>query len=325
MKDHAAISRTGVAPATAAPAGDPRIHVSMASLRGLEAQSRALSFLPKQAAKSALNGRHASRIRGRGLDFLELREYLPSDDVRAIDWKVTARTGKPFVRVYTEERDRPTLIVVDQRMSMFFGSVRNTKAVTAAECAAIAAFNILAQGDRVGGVVFGDTHIAEIRPKRSGAALTQFLSRLVDANHLLRADAPDVAPMPINDVLGAVQRIATRNHLVIFVSDFDVIDAQTRLLLGAIARRNDLVLGLVTDPAAHALPQDARLIASDGRLQAQFDLSDDAVRRDFLEMSEGRIAQILEWQNHMRVSILPLSTDQATLPQMAQLMGRARR
>ncbi len=103
-----------------------------------------------------LNGRHASRLRGRGLNFEELRGYLPGDDVRAIDWKVTARTGEPHVRVMTEERDRPALIVVDQRMSMFFGSQLNMKAVTAAEAAALAAFRILDQGDRVGGIVFGD-------------------------------------------------------------------------------------------------------------------------------------------------------------------------
>ncbi|MBO6896070.1 MAG: DUF58 domain-containing protein, partial [Shimia sp.] len=141
MRNRAALSRAGVAPDRSPSEGaeDPRIHVSLRGLRSLEAAARAISFLPKQPARSALQGRHRSRIRGRGLDFEELRDYLPGDDVRAIDWKVTARAGSPYVRVYTEERDRPTLIVVDQRMSMFYGTVHNTKAVTAAECAAIVA------------------------------------------------------------------------------------------------------------------------------------------------------------------------------------------
>ena len=104
------------------PQQDPRIHVDLAALRRLGNSARALSFLPRQPSRSVLNGRHASRLRGRGLNFEELRNYVQGDDIRTIDWKVTARTGEPHVRVYTEERDRPALLVVDQRMSMFFGS-----------------------------------------------------------------------------------------------------------------------------------------------------------------------------------------------------------
>jgi len=104
MQDRAARIRTGTHPASALPEStiDPRISVDLGHLRRLEARAKALTFLPRQPARSALNGRHASRLRGRGLNFEELRDYLPSDDVRAIDWKVTARTGKPHVRVFTE-------------------------------------------------------------------------------------------------------------------------------------------------------------------------------------------------------------------------------
>ena len=112
---------------------DTRIHVSLPHLRSLEGASRGLSFLPRQPSASVLNGRHASRLRGRGLNFEEMRDYLPGDDIRSIDWKATARTGSPHVRVFTEERDRPALLVVDQRMSMFFGSRLNMKSVTAAD------------------------------------------------------------------------------------------------------------------------------------------------------------------------------------------------
>ena len=111
---------------------DARIHVSLAHLRSLQGAAQGLSFLPRQPSASVLNGRHASRLRGRGLNFEEMRDYLPGNDIRSIDWKATARTGRPHVRVFTEERDRPALLVVDQRMSMFFGSQLNMKSVTAA-------------------------------------------------------------------------------------------------------------------------------------------------------------------------------------------------
>ena len=243
---------------------DPRISVSLPHLRSLEGRARSLTFLPRQLSQSVLNGRHASRLRGRGLNFEELRGYLPGDDIRSIDWKVTARTGEPHVRVYTEERDRPTLIIVDQRMSMFFGSVLNMKSVTAAETAALAAFRILDQGDRVGGIVFGDEQIAEIRPERNRAAVNRFLTALADANSLLRADAPSVEPISMTTVLRSVSRLAPRNHLVMIFSDFAEIDDETHRLVAGIARRNDLVLGLVTDPIALEIPEDMKLFVSDG-------------------------------------------------------------
>ncbi|PSL21995.1 DUF58 domain-containing protein [Shimia abyssi] len=319
--DRAARTRTGLMPPPKPGVDDPRVHVSLASLRALEYRARQITFTSKQQAHSALNGRHGSRIRGRGLDFLELRDYLPSDDVRAIDWKVTARTGKPHVRVFTEERDRPTLIVVDQRMSMFFGSVLNMKSVTAAEAAAITAFRVLDQGDRVGGIIFGDTRIAELRPRRNRAALDQFLIALSRANQDLHAQATTSSPLAFNDVLRAVQRIAKRDHLVIILSDFAEVDDTTRVLMSGLTRRNDVVLGLVTDPTARALPDSTQFTASDGALQAELDLTDAPTRDALLRYSADRLKAIHNWQLEMRLSILPLTTAQDTLPQIQHLMG----
>ncbi|WP_239113219.1 DUF58 domain-containing protein [Shimia biformata] len=320
--DRAARIRTGTFPASPDdPAADHRVSVSLAHLRQLEGRARSLSFLPRQPVGSALNGRHASRMRGRGLNFEELREYLPSDDVRSIDWKVTARTGKAHVRVFTEELDRPTLIVVDQRMSMFFGSLHMMKSVTAAECAALAAYRILDQGDRVGGIVFGDTHIAEIRPQRSRVALNRFLTAIADANSLLRADAPNVAPMSLNQVLQSVRRIAPRNHLILVFSDFDVIDGLTHKLISALSRKNDLVLGLVSDPMADEIPQGLRMVISDGVMQAEINTGDKEMHRDLTDMARGRLATVHDWQRSLGVPVLPLSTTEDSLPQMRRLMG----
>ena len=122
------------------PEFDPRIHVSADHLRRLGGQARAITLLPRQPAGSILNGRHASRLRGRGLNFEELRGYVDGDDIRSIDWKVTARTQETHVRVFTEERDRPALLLVDQRLDMFYGTVLNMKSVTAAHIAAAAAW-----------------------------------------------------------------------------------------------------------------------------------------------------------------------------------------
>ena len=111
---------------------DSTIYADLEQLVRLEHRARGFSLLPRQPIHSILAGRHASRLRGRGLNFEEIRGYLPGDDVRPMDWKVTARMREPHVRVYTEERDRPVLFLVDQRASMFFGSRRAMKSVAAA-------------------------------------------------------------------------------------------------------------------------------------------------------------------------------------------------
>ena len=323
MQDRAARIRTGTLPRQQATNRDPRIHVDLNHLRSLEGVSRGLSFLPHQPVQSVLNGRHASRLRGRGLNFEELRTYLPGDDIRAIDWKVTARTGEPHVRVMTEERDRPALLVVDQRMSMFFGTVLNMKSVTAAEAAAMAAFRILDQGDRVGGIVFGDTLLAEIRPQRSRGALNRFLTALADANGLLHAEAPPVAPIGLTQVLRSVARIAKRNHLVVVLSDFDGVDEETARIVSGLSRHNDLILVPVTDPSAGNLPKGLKLVVTDGELQAMIDTDSPGARRGLQEMAQGRLAEVLDWQRRFGVSILPLTAGEETLPQLRRLMGLA--
>jgi uncharacterized protein (DUF58 family) len=121
-------------------------------------------------------------MRGRGLDFEELRGYLPGDDIRTIDWHVTARTQKPFVRVFTEERYRPAIIALDQRINMFFGSRVSTKSVTAAEIAALGAWRVFQQGDRIGALVFNDSGTKEIKPHRSRSAIIHILEEATRQN-----------------------------------------------------------------------------------------------------------------------------------------------
>ncbi|MEM7120294.1 MAG: DUF58 domain-containing protein [Pseudomonadota bacterium] len=299
-------------------------YVSLEGLRRLEGNARQLSFLPRQPSRSVLSGRHASKLRGRGINFEEIRNYLPGDDIRTVDWKVTARLGEPHIRVYTEERDRPALIVVDQRMSMFFGSVLNLKSVTAAEAAALAGFAILRAGDRVGGIVFGDRDMVEIRPQRSQRTLNAILKAIVNGNRALRADVPPVArPMPIDQPLEAAAQIARHDHTVLVFSDFDGIGANTRRILSGLARHNNLVLVVVTDPLAQDLPRNLRLVVSDGDLQAEIDTSDGRTHQSLHEVAAGRVQQILAWERELGIPVLPLTSSKETVGQIRRLMGRA--
>jgi uncharacterized protein (DUF58 family) len=300
---------------------DTRVYTPLSHLQSLEPAARKLSFLPRQPANSVLSGRHASRLRGRGLSFEELRDYLPGDDIRTIDWKVTARTGSPHVRVYTEERDRPSYLLVDQRMSMFFGSTLNMKSVTAAEAAAIAAIRILDQGDRVGGIIFDDNEVVEIPAKRSRRSLDRFLTRIAEKNLALSADVGKVAePLHLNRPLESLTKIVTHNHLVIVFSDFDQVDDQTEELLRTISAHNDLILCLVIDPFGQSLPEKLRITASDGELQFQIDSEDKQAFAAIARSARERIQHVYDWQKALDLSVIPLTTGEETVPQLVRLL-----
>ncbi len=304
---------------------DPRIHVTLDHLRDLEGRARDLNFLPRQASASVLNGRHASRLRGRGLNFEEMRDYLPGDDIRSIDWKATARTGSPHVRVFTEERDRPALLVVDQRMSMFFGSRLNMKSTTAAEAAAIAAFRILDAGDRVGGIVFDDEQQQEYPPRRQARTVYRLLESIAEMNAELHADRHvDPKPGGLNRVLKSIARIAHHDHLVLVFSDFDGIDETTHRHLSGISAHNDMILMLVHDPVARQLEPGEHTVIGDSRMQAALDLGSGRIREAVTSQSRDRLDSIIKWQIEINLSVFPLSAGEETLPQLRHLLGRFR-
>jgi uncharacterized protein (DUF58 family) len=301
----------------------PGVYVDLDHLLALEHEGGRVSFLPRQPVRSLLSGRFASRMRGRGLNFEEIRDYRSGDDVRSIDWKVTARLQKPHVRVFNEERDRPALLVVDQRLAMFFGSRRNLKSVTAAEAAAFAAWRILGAGDRVGAIVFNDEKIDELRPQRSRHAVLQILNAVVVQNQALGVGRGLVsAPAMLNRALAQAQRRALHDAAVVVISDFDGADEVTRRHVGALAQHNDVVALLVHDPIQSDVPASTRIVVSDGELQVAFDLGRASVRKRLVETVQARLAAVLAFTPELGVPVVPLSAAEETAPQLRRLLGR---
>ncbi len=301
---------------------DPRIHANVDRLRQLGPEARRISLLPnRQPAGSVLNGRHASRLRGRGLNFEELRAYVQGDDVRTIDWKVTVRTGEAHVRVYTEERDRPTLLLVDQRTSMYFGSAVYMKSVIAAEAAAIAAHAVIAQGDRVGGVVFGDEQLAEHRPQRSRVALHRFLTSIARANSLLRADKQTESGVDMETVLKAARKNVGSNALILVFSDFADMEGACERHIRALAKSNDLILFNVADPFSEKLPDGLKITVSDGELQAELNLADSTVKRRIEALGSARLTELFSWSRKYGFPIFPMTTEEPALNQILRLTG----
>ncbi|MEM6468243.1 MAG: DUF58 domain-containing protein [Planctomycetota bacterium] len=298
---------------------DGRVYVDLKTLMLMQHRTNGLSFLPTQPNSSLLSGRHASRIRGRGLNFEEIRPYRAGDDVRTIDWKVTARTRSAHARVFTEERDRPTLLVVDQRMSMFFGTKVFMKSVIAAKVAGLVAWRALHQGDRIGAIVFNDSRSTFIKPQRSRDAVTRILSEIVDFNHELNSAVAAVSSSTFGETIASAARLARHDFLVVVVSDFIGLDDACVSSLHKIAGHNDLIGVLVHDPSASNLPDGTQMVVSDGELQME--LRPGRRARTVRESATDRLEEVLALQTRLQAPIFPLSTESDALPQLHRFLG----
>ena len=247
---------------------DLRIYCDLAALMALKPSAARLSFQQGRFRTSSQAGRHSSKVRGRGLNFEELRHYQDGDDVKNMDWRTTLRTGKPHVRAYSEEKERQTLIVVDQRASMFFGSQHAMKSVVAAQLAALSVWSILQHGDRVGGMVFNDHHCLLTKPRRSHANALAFLQSIVIYNQKLNLDTPQIdSQHSLNRTLLKLNKIPHSNSTMIIVSDWHGYNEQSLTLLKQLQRKNDVVLVYIHDKLERELQHTQQLVASDGHSQ----------------------------------------------------------
>lgn len=300
------------------------VYVSLAQLLALEFKARDLSFLARQPQGSILAGNHASRLRGRGLNFDELRRYQPGDDLRHLDWRASLRTGKPVVRTFTEERDRPALIVVDQRMSMFFGSRRSFKSALAAELAALAAWMVFNAGDRVGGLVFNDQRIDSIAPLRSRKRVEALLSRVAQQNQALNAANPDAEDEDqLDKALQRCLALAGHDHLICIVSDFAGAGERTLQLMRQLRAHNDVIALQVYDPLALKLPSDGRLLVTQGQLQVELAVEKRSVHQPLGDYLGGRLKDVATLLRRSRVPLMMFSTAEEAHAQLRTELGKS--
>ena len=299
------------------------IHPTLEDLIRLQFDARGFSFRTTQPVSSLLSGRHASRLRGRGLTFEELRGYRPGDDIRTMDWRATARLRKPHVRVYSEERERPVLLLIDQRSTMFFGSARTTKATAATELAALTAWKTLDNGDRVGAIIFGDDDVIEIRPHRSRSNVLRICHEMIRMNNKLSADAESRDSATFNDALRRSVNVAKHDHLVLLISDCAGSDSQTRKLATHLAAHNDVMAALVYDPLGIRLSGIGQMTASDGQRLVSVPAGEyfsDRFEAEFRTMSR----RLKERMGALRIPILPICTHEPVARQIRRALGARR-
>ena len=283
------------------------VRVTLADLLRLRAAGEAVR-LTAPRVRVAASGGHLSPYKGRGVEFDESRLYQPGDDLRTIDWRVTARTGKPHTKVFREERNRPVFVWLDLRRPMLFATRGAYKGVRAAEIAALIAWSAVANGDRLGGLVFSEAEHHELRPSLGlRAALRLFQTMSADSlwDPAMRERANESTA---DHALLRLTRVARPGSLIFLISDFRRLGADAERHLRELSGHCDLVLVHVFDPVEAELPPPGRYRVVSGGRTLSIETSNDALRRKYRERFAARTEALRSLARRPGIHLLECAT-----------------
>lgn len=243
------------------------VKVNLKTLINLAPQAAGLN-LHHSGIRALQSGGYVSRFRGRGMEFDEVRLYQPGDDVRSIDWKVTARTDKPHTKIFREERERPVFISVDNRATMQFATRGVFKSVQAAKLAALIGWAAQRHSDRVGGQIFSEQFCYELKPQHGKHGVLRFFNALVNPPSVPKAD------ISFEHVLARLNHHAKPGSLIYLISDFRGFNPQAENYLAKLARHCEVTLIFVYDPLEKALPETGRYRFTDNQREVVIDSAD---------------------------------------------------
>ncbi len=264
---------------------------------------RAIQIRTSKTVNSVLAGEYESAFKGRGMEFDEVREYQPGDDIRTIDWNVTARTGVPYVKQYVEERELTVFFLVDLSASGAFAGVERTKNELAAELTGLLAFSAVKKNDKVGMIVFTDSIETFIPPKKGISHVLRLIREILYFQ-------PSRRKTDITAALDFLGRVLRKRAVVFLVSDFIAADFSRPLRV--LAKRHDLITVSITDPRERELP-DVGLVELEDAESGEtmlLDCGSREVRSRYRQLAEQRHQELSSLFSAMNVDHIPLQTDQ---------------
>jgi len=297
------------------------ISVTLADLIAMRVRAHRLERAPSKRVVGSRAAAHASRLRGRGVDYAESRNYEPGDDIRQMDWRVTARTGRPHTKLFQEERERNTLLVISHNPSMRFGTRVRFKSVQAARLAALIAWSTTMSGDRVGAIGYGPALNAEVKPGGGSRGALRVLRALHEWDAI---SAQGRVVVPLSRALQRAQRLARPGSRIVLLGDGFDCDAATEPALSLLARHCDVGAVLLTDPLEHEAPPPARYALQGEERQVLLDFSEGATRMRWTQLFEARRGHWLEMLRRRSLSWTLLDTNAEPEQALKALFGPVR-
>ena len=276
---------------------------------------RRLELRTRRLVESSFAGQYQSVFKGRGMNFEEVRPYSPGDEIRAIDWNVTARTGEPYIKKFTEEREMTVMIVLDVSASGNFGSVEESKRAIAAEVAAILAFSAIHNNDKVGLLLFSDRVELFIPPKKGRHHILRLIREMLFFK-------PVGYGTDLNGALEYMNKLITRRAVVFVISDFFTDDFTRPLTVSA--KRHDMVAVPIVDPAEEALPDVGVILLEDPETgeQIEVDTSRRSITRGYADLTALRSKELSSLFGSRGIDMVSLRTDQDYLPVLRSFFDR---
>ena len=291
--------------------------------------------LRMQASPSLLNssiihakqgGAYLSSFKGRGMEFDESRIYQAGDDIRNMDWRVTARTGTAHTKVFREERERPILLWLDLNDSMMFATRNKFKSVIAAEVATLIAWSAAKNNDRIGGLIFSTDEHVEIKPRRGKTAVLDFIGRCTKhrAWSTKKAANKRAAAEITSDKVTAVSRLRSVTHpgsLIFMISDFRDMNEKAFAHIANIARNNDIIMVSISDPIEHDLPVSGTYKLTDGVKELQIQTSSNKTRDKYHQRYLDHQNQLERFCRQHRIHLVNIATNDNTLDKLRDGLG----
>ncbi len=299
------------------------VYVSMDELVALRAADLQLELKGKRKALASMAGAHRSSFRGRGIDFDEVRIYQPGDDVRNIDWRVTARTGKAHTKLFHEERERPVYLVVDQRQAMFFGSKNAFKSVVAARIAACLAWATRSHGDRIGGFLFNDTEVQEARPRDGKRGIQNLFRILLQFNQALDSQArvKNASRQSFIQALQELNHVVRPGSLLIVISDFLHYDDISQQHMNLLSRHNDIIAIQVYDPMEKQLPPPGTYGFTDGSRNVRINTAPHGLRKNYSLRFVERQSMLRDQLTALAIPLIEISTADSITERLRLTLG----
>jgi uncharacterized protein (DUF58 family) len=265
-------------------------------------QIKRIHIRTRRIVNDQLVGQYESVFKGQGMEFKEVREYQPGDEIRSIDWNVTARTGKPFVKVFAEERETTVMLMVDVSASGLFGTRNRIKNELAAELCAVLAFSAIKNNDRVGLIMFTDEVEKFVPPKKGRPHVLRVIREVL-------YHEPYRSGTDIGSALRYLDRVTTRRSVVFLVSDFMTEGYEQMLRIAN--KRHDVIAVKVTDPREETLPDVGLIRLEDAETGETMlvDTSDESVRRGYAGESARRRDMLRKTMRSMGLDSIDVRTD----------------
>ncbi len=302
------------------------VNLGIKELIHYQSKTALLNLSPRKTVQAKLAGTYLAKTKGRGMEFDEARHYQAGDDIRAIDWRVTARTGKTHTKLYREEKERPVFVLTDLSSGMQFGTQFLFKSVQAAHLSALIAWSARKRGDRIGGLVFNQHQHIECKPFTRQKAVLSLLNSMIKVQKGAQQEIQTTTQEKITlaNACARLRRLAHPGSLVFILSDFSQLDELAKQHIAQLSKHCEVIAHPISDPFEHQLPQvkmSQRVTLSDGNNRQQIVLGQKETEMQYINQHQAHFDKIENTLKQCKAQVIKIDAGQPLELQLARFSG----